>query len=205
MTGCVLGTGTVVALAAGDPRTGLDRGHPLLRRCSCPTRSTSRSRPTRPLLPDEVVQPGFEPLGLKQSFGPPMSKSLRVTCSGSVSRLPIARKGEVPLSNPRSSVAAKGCLTRRRHRLSRLSRLQVARMVVIGSAVAAATAFRVGASCLELLVERTPPLMRLAVEASGWTRRRGQGPGGVSRRAGCRGARVRGGLVARAATWGRRL
>jgi len=40
-------------------------------------------------------------------------------------------------------------------------------MVVIGSAVAAATAFRVGASCLELLVERTPPLMRLAIEASG--------------------------------------
>jgi hypothetical protein len=39
-------------------------------------------------------------------------------------------------------------------------------MLATGSLVTSATAFRVGAGCLELLVERTPPLMRLAVEAS---------------------------------------
>ena len=39
-------------------------------------------------------------------------------------------------------------------------------MLVTGSVLSAATAFRVGASCLELLVKRTPPLVRLAVLAS---------------------------------------
>jgi hypothetical protein len=39
-------------------------------------------------------------------------------------------------------------------------------MLATGSFVTSAAAFRVGAGCLELLVERTPPLMRLAVEAS---------------------------------------
>jgi hypothetical protein len=39
-------------------------------------------------------------------------------------------------------------------------------MLATGSLVASATAFRVGAGCLELLVERTPLLVRLAVQAS---------------------------------------
>jgi hypothetical protein len=39
-------------------------------------------------------------------------------------------------------------------------------MLATGSWVTAATAFRVGASCLELLVQRTPPLVGLAVKAS---------------------------------------
>jgi hypothetical protein len=39
-------------------------------------------------------------------------------------------------------------------------------MLATGSLVTAATTFRVGASCLELWVERTPPLVRLAVAAS---------------------------------------
>jgi hypothetical protein len=47
-----------------------------------------------------------------------------------------------------------------------LSRLLVPRMLATGSLVTSATAFRVGASYLELLVERTPPLVRLAVKAS---------------------------------------
>jgi hypothetical protein len=47
-----------------------------------------------------------------------------------------------------------------------LSRLLVPRMLAAGSLVTSATAFRVGASWLVLLVERTPILMRLAVQAS---------------------------------------
>jgi hypothetical protein len=39
-------------------------------------------------------------------------------------------------------------------------------MLTAGSLVTSATAFRVGASCLGLLAERTPPLVRLAVAAS---------------------------------------
>jgi hypothetical protein len=39
-------------------------------------------------------------------------------------------------------------------------------MLAAGSMVTSATALRVGASCLELLLERTPPLVRLAVAAS---------------------------------------
>jgi hypothetical protein len=39
-------------------------------------------------------------------------------------------------------------------------------MLTTGSLVSSATAFRVGLSCIELWVERTPPLVRLAVTAS---------------------------------------
>jgi hypothetical protein len=39
-------------------------------------------------------------------------------------------------------------------------------MVATGSLVSSATAFRVGVGCLELMVERTPPLVRLAVAAT---------------------------------------
>jgi hypothetical protein len=39
-------------------------------------------------------------------------------------------------------------------------------MLTAGSLVSSATAFRVGATCLGLLAERTPPLVRLAVAAS---------------------------------------
>jgi hypothetical protein len=39
-------------------------------------------------------------------------------------------------------------------------------MLATSSLVTSATAFRVGASCLELLLERTPPLVRLAAKAS---------------------------------------
>ena len=39
-------------------------------------------------------------------------------------------------------------------------------MLATGSLVTYATAFRLGAGCLELLVARTPPLMKLAVRAS---------------------------------------
>jgi hypothetical protein len=39
-------------------------------------------------------------------------------------------------------------------------------MLATGSLVTSATAFRVGAGCLELFVERTPPLVRHAVRAS---------------------------------------
>lgn len=39
-------------------------------------------------------------------------------------------------------------------------------MLTTGSLLSAATAFRVGAGCLELLVERAPPLARLAITAS---------------------------------------
>jgi hypothetical protein len=39
-------------------------------------------------------------------------------------------------------------------------------MLATGSLVTSATAFRVGASWLELVVERTPPLVTLAVRAS---------------------------------------
>jgi hypothetical protein len=44
-----------------------------------------------------------------------------------------------------------------------LSRLLVVRMLATGSVVMAATAFRVGASCVDLLAGRTPPLVRLAI------------------------------------------
>jgi hypothetical protein len=47
-----------------------------------------------------------------------------------------------------------------------LNRLLVPRMLVTGSLVSSATAFRVGAGCLELLVERTPLLVREACRAS---------------------------------------
>jgi hypothetical protein len=47
-----------------------------------------------------------------------------------------------------------------------LSRLLVPRMLAAGSLVSSATAFRVGASQLALLLERTPPLVKLAVRAS---------------------------------------
>jgi hypothetical protein len=39
-------------------------------------------------------------------------------------------------------------------------------MLTTGSLVSSATAFRVGVSCLELAVKRTPPLLRLGVTAS---------------------------------------
>jgi hypothetical protein len=39
-------------------------------------------------------------------------------------------------------------------------------MLATGSLVSSATAFRVGVSCLELVVNRTPPLVRLGVTAS---------------------------------------
>jgi hypothetical protein len=39
-------------------------------------------------------------------------------------------------------------------------------MLATGSLVSSATALRLGAGCLELLVERTPALVRLAVRAS---------------------------------------
>jgi hypothetical protein len=39
-------------------------------------------------------------------------------------------------------------------------------MLATGSLVSSATAFRVGVSCLELLMQRTRPLARLAVTAS---------------------------------------
>jgi hypothetical protein len=39
-------------------------------------------------------------------------------------------------------------------------------MIATGSLLSAATTFRVGASCLELLVRRAPPLLSLAVRAS---------------------------------------
>jgi hypothetical protein len=39
-------------------------------------------------------------------------------------------------------------------------------MVATGSLVSSATAFRMGVACLELVVERTPPLVRLAVAAT---------------------------------------
>jgi hypothetical protein len=39
-------------------------------------------------------------------------------------------------------------------------------MLATGSVMTAATAFRVGAGCLGLLVDRVPPLVRLAVTAS---------------------------------------
>jgi len=39
-------------------------------------------------------------------------------------------------------------------------------MLATSSVLTAATALRVGASCLELLVKRTPPLVRLAVLVS---------------------------------------
>ena len=38
-------------------------------------------------------------------------------------------------------------------------------MLATGSLVTSATAFRVGASCLEVLARRTPPLLRLAAGA----------------------------------------
>jgi hypothetical protein len=39
-------------------------------------------------------------------------------------------------------------------------------MLTTGSLVSSATAFRVGVSCLELVVKRTPPLVRLGLTAS---------------------------------------
>jgi hypothetical protein len=39
-------------------------------------------------------------------------------------------------------------------------------MLTTGSLVSSATAFRIGASCLELVVKRTPDLVRLGVTAS---------------------------------------
>jgi hypothetical protein len=42
----------------------------------------------------------------------------------------------------------------------------VPRLLATGSLVSSATAFRVGAGCLELLVERTPPLVTHALRAS---------------------------------------
>jgi hypothetical protein len=39
-------------------------------------------------------------------------------------------------------------------------------MLATGSLVTYATAFRVGVGCLELFVERTPPLVTLAIRAS---------------------------------------
>jgi hypothetical protein len=39
-------------------------------------------------------------------------------------------------------------------------------MLAAGSLVTSATAFRVGAGCLELWLERAPPLVRLAAQAS---------------------------------------
>jgi hypothetical protein len=47
-----------------------------------------------------------------------------------------------------------------------LSRLLVPRVLATGSVMTTATAVRVSVSCLALLVDRTPPLVRLAVTAS---------------------------------------
>lgn len=47
-----------------------------------------------------------------------------------------------------------------------MSRLLIPRLLTTGSVVGAATTWRVTAGCLELLVQRTPPLMTLAVRAS---------------------------------------
>jgi hypothetical protein len=51
-------------------------------------------------------------------------------------------------------------------RLSTLSRLLIPRILTTSSVVGVATAFRVGAGCLGLLAQRTPPLVGLAVRAS---------------------------------------
>jgi hypothetical protein len=50
--------------------------------------------------------------------------------------------------------------------LGAVSRLAVPRMIAAGSLVSAATGFRVAVGCLELLAQRTPPLIGLAVGAS---------------------------------------
>ena len=47
-----------------------------------------------------------------------------------------------------------------------MGRLLIPRLLTTSSVVGAATTFRVAAGCLELLAERTPPLMGLAVRAS---------------------------------------
>jgi hypothetical protein len=47
-----------------------------------------------------------------------------------------------------------------------MSRLAIPRLLTTGSVVGATTTFRVAAGCLELLAQRTPPLMTLAVRAS---------------------------------------
>jgi hypothetical protein len=47
-----------------------------------------------------------------------------------------------------------------------VGRLLIPRLLTTGSVVGAATTFRVAAGCLELLVQRTPPLMTLALTAS---------------------------------------
>jgi hypothetical protein len=47
-----------------------------------------------------------------------------------------------------------------------LSRLLVPRMLAAGSLVSSATAFRVGAGCVELWLDRAPTLAGLAVRAS---------------------------------------
>jgi hypothetical protein len=47
-----------------------------------------------------------------------------------------------------------------------MSRLTVPRMLVVGSVVTSATSFRVAAGYGELLLERTPPLARLALTAA---------------------------------------
>jgi hypothetical protein len=47
-----------------------------------------------------------------------------------------------------------------------MSRLVIARLLTTGSVVGATTTFRVAAGCLELLAQRTPPLVTLAMRAS---------------------------------------
>jgi hypothetical protein len=47
-----------------------------------------------------------------------------------------------------------------------MSRLVIARLVTTGSVVGATTTFRVAAGCFELLAQRTPPMLSLAVKAS---------------------------------------
>lgn len=47
-----------------------------------------------------------------------------------------------------------------------MSRLAVPRMLAAGSLVTTATVVRAGVSCAELLAERTPPLVSLAMNAS---------------------------------------
>jgi len=47
-------------------------------------------------------------------------------------------------------------------------------MLATGSLVSSAAPFRVGVSCVELLMKRTPPLLRLAVRATVGGRERGK-------------------------------
>jgi hypothetical protein len=55
-----------------------------------------------------------------------------------------------------------------------MNRLLVPRALAAGSVLSAATALRVAASCIELVARRTPPLVRLALQASAGRGDRGE-------------------------------